>query len=327
MVELLIVCFTPAHDIQAIFRTYRFGQKKPVYVYRFVASGTMEERVYERQIIKESLSKRVIDEKQIERHFSKNELQELYRFEPRKEQTETKTPKDMLLACLLRGERTKHLIHAYHEHDSLLENRPEDSLTEAERQNAWQEYEQERNMSAADRHALLMNQHQQQMQEERARQMRAYMVYQQQLYQQQLQQQQQNGTSSSVPSILQRSAPSGLSVGSYSSQPSASAILQMLQVAQQTGNIQQLQQLVQAYPILSKFLPQMSSVMQQTQPEAPKARVNPAQLTLSDLYTSIKGSVQKDWTIDELCNRANAILNQSYRQAQASLSRLNKSVG
>ncbi len=54
----------------------------------------MEEKIYERQITKLAMSGRVVDEQQIERHFTDEEMRELYTLaaEEYKEGEETATP-------------------------------------------------------------------------------------------------------------------------------------------------------------------------------------------------------------------------------------------
>uniref|UniRef100_A0A7N8Y7D0 DNA helicase n=1 Tax=Mastacembelus armatus TaxID=205130 RepID=A0A7N8Y7D0_9TELE len=146
--------WNPSYDIQSIFRVYRFGQLKTVYVYRFLAQGTMEEKIYERQVTKQSLSFRVVDQQQIERHFTMNELAELYTFEPellddpsgkKSKRATPMLPKDPILAELLQN--SKDQIVGYHEHDSLLDHKEEEALSEEDRKAAWAEYEAEKKVS------------------------------------------------------------------------------------------------------------------------------------------------------------------------------------
>jgi SNF2 family DNA or RNA helicase len=48
---VLVDCgWNPAHEAQAAVRAYRIGQKNPVFVYRLIATGTMENFVYDRQV-------------------------------------------------------------------------------------------------------------------------------------------------------------------------------------------------------------------------------------------------------------------------------------
>ncbi|XP_034461776.1 transcriptional regulator ATRX-like [Hippoglossus hippoglossus] len=142
--------WNPSYDIQSIYRVYRFGQLKQVFVYRFLAQGTMEEKIYDRQVIKQSLSYRVVDQQQIERHFTLFELKELYTFEPdllndpnskKSKRTTSALPKDQILTTLL--ETCKDQIVSYHEHESLLDHKQDEELSEAERKAAWAEYEAE----------------------------------------------------------------------------------------------------------------------------------------------------------------------------------------
>ncbi|GBP37933.1 Transcriptional regulator ATRX homolog [Eumeta japonica] len=144
-VVIFDVSWNPSHDVQSIFRVYRFGQKKPCYVYRFLALGTMEEKIYERQVTKQAISKRVIDEQQIDRHYAENDLAELYKFEPLPIESRPipALPKDRLFAEMLKEHERQ--IYKYHEHDSLLENKEEETLTEEERKAAWEDFENEKN--------------------------------------------------------------------------------------------------------------------------------------------------------------------------------------
>ncbi|KAM6952473.1 transcriptional regulator ATRX isoform 2-T2 [Lycodopsis pacificus] len=143
--------WNPSYDIQSIFRVYRFGQIRTVFVYRFLAQGTMEEKIYDRQVTKQSLAFRVVDQQQIERHFTGVELAELYTFEPdllddpsgkKSKKATPMLPKDPFLAEMLQNNKDQ--IVCYHEHDSLLEHTESEALSEEDRKAAWAEYEAEK---------------------------------------------------------------------------------------------------------------------------------------------------------------------------------------
>ncbi|XP_075321567.1 DNA repair and recombination protein RAD54B isoform X3 [Odontesthes bonariensis] len=72
--------WNPANDIQAMARVWRDGQKKTVHIYRLLTAGTIEERIFQRQVSKQGLSGTVVDLGKAAEHasFSTNELRDLF---------------------------------------------------------------------------------------------------------------------------------------------------------------------------------------------------------------------------------------------------------
>jgi len=73
--------WNPATDAQAVDRSYRIGQERDVMVYRLVTCGTIEEKIYRRQISKVGLLKSVTGNSNQHRYFSKSELKEVFKLD------------------------------------------------------------------------------------------------------------------------------------------------------------------------------------------------------------------------------------------------------
>ncbi|CAI2316729.1 unnamed protein product [Caenorhabditis sp. 36 PRJEB53466] len=74
--------WNPANDDQAMARVWRDGQKKPCFIYRLLATGSIEEKMFQRQTHKKALSSCVVDAgEDVARHFSSEQLRELFKLE------------------------------------------------------------------------------------------------------------------------------------------------------------------------------------------------------------------------------------------------------
>ncbi|KAG0626550.1 hypothetical protein M758_2G134500 [Ceratodon purpureus] len=170
--------WNPTHDLQALFRAWRFGQKKNVYAYRLLASGTMEEKIYNRQVAKEGLAARVLDEHQVARHFLEQDLDFFFVLDdddcPEDEDNSHSAdvppapieeeaapaqplvkpkraafsvpndapPRDDVMGKLLLEYRPK-CIGRYHEHEPLLEDLEDEKLSKEEQALAWESFQHE----------------------------------------------------------------------------------------------------------------------------------------------------------------------------------------
>lgn len=82
--------WNPSTDTQARERAWRIGQKKQVTIYRLMTSGTIEEKIYHRQIFKQFLINRVLKDPKQRRFFKSNDLYELFTLkETETDETET----------------------------------------------------------------------------------------------------------------------------------------------------------------------------------------------------------------------------------------------
>lgn len=70
--------WNPSTDVQARERAWRLGQKKEVTIYRLMTAGTIEEKIYHRQIFKQFLSNKVLKDPKQQTTFNLHDLHDLF---------------------------------------------------------------------------------------------------------------------------------------------------------------------------------------------------------------------------------------------------------
>lgn len=71
--------WNPQTDLQARERAWRIGQEREVTIYRLITKGTIEEKIYNKQLSKLLLTEKVlIDPRQNRLHFSKSDVRDLF---------------------------------------------------------------------------------------------------------------------------------------------------------------------------------------------------------------------------------------------------------
>jgi DNA excision repair protein ERCC-6 len=72
--------WNPSTDAQARERAWRVGQNKDVTIYRLMTTGTIEEKIYHRQIFKQFLTNKILKDPRQRRFFKSHDLKDLFRF-------------------------------------------------------------------------------------------------------------------------------------------------------------------------------------------------------------------------------------------------------
>ncbi|XP_030583540.1 helicase ARIP4-like [Archocentrus centrarchus] len=143
--------WNPCHDAQAVCRVYRYGQRKPCYIYRLVCDFTLEKKIYDRQVSKQGMSDRVVDDLNPVLNFTRKEVESLLHFveeEPEAEKILLESLGEYETVISQACQLYPHLITKppFH-HESLLVDRKESKLTKAEKRAAKKSYEDEKRAS------------------------------------------------------------------------------------------------------------------------------------------------------------------------------------
>ncbi|KAK3407151.1 hypothetical protein EUGRSUZ_K03253 [Eucalyptus grandis] len=83
--------WNPSTDMQARERAWRIGQTRDVTVYRLITRGTIEEKVYHRQIYKHFLTNKILKNPQQRRIFKARDMKDLFTFNDDGESGTTET--------------------------------------------------------------------------------------------------------------------------------------------------------------------------------------------------------------------------------------------
>ncbi|KAL9601493.1 MAG: hypothetical protein Q9219_002445 [cf. Caloplaca sp. 3 TL-2023] len=78
---LFDVDWNPATDLQAMARIHRDGQKRECFIYRFLMAGGMDEKIWQRQIVKLGLAGNIMDHKEETSSFTREDLKDLFRLD------------------------------------------------------------------------------------------------------------------------------------------------------------------------------------------------------------------------------------------------------
>ncbi|KAJ1964902.1 DNA repair protein rhp26 [Dipsacomyces acuminosporus] len=70
--------WNPSSDMQARERAWRLGQTRDVAIYRLMTAGTIEEKIYNRQIYKQFLSNKILSDPKQKRVFQSQSLRDLF---------------------------------------------------------------------------------------------------------------------------------------------------------------------------------------------------------------------------------------------------------
>jgi DNA excision repair protein ERCC-6 len=70
--------WNPSTDVQARERAWRLGQKREVTIYRLMTAGTIEEKIYHRQIFKQFLTNKVLKDPKQQTAFNFSDLHDLF---------------------------------------------------------------------------------------------------------------------------------------------------------------------------------------------------------------------------------------------------------
>ena len=111
----------PSTDSQALERAYRIGQTKDVAVYRLICMGTIEEKMYKKQIFKQFLSNKIMQNPNQRRLFAPSTVQDLFSLEIEGDIEVNQVEEDIKREKEEESKKQQQNINQSQSHDSIRE--------------------------------------------------------------------------------------------------------------------------------------------------------------------------------------------------------------
>jgi DNA repair and recombination protein RAD54B len=119
--------WNPAVDLQAVARIHRDGQQRNVKIYRLLTNGCIDEKIFQRQLVKQDLSDKFVDQKGGEKElFDRSDIKDIFTIQFERIKSNQYCNTHELMCCECKGNGSVMIDGKFYNDDSEKEKEEEE---------------------------------------------------------------------------------------------------------------------------------------------------------------------------------------------------------